>query len=228
MEKIIELLPEQLIVVLFFFLIVVIIALVILTFIALRKGREIKLGPISFGKEDLNGANHKQKGKDPSNNQISNDDVSWSIVEGKIKELKENLIADQYFPSLIIGVGRGGAVVGALLSGCLGSIPLVVIDRIYKWGDNGREDSMLISEIDLSNYNEKVLIVAGELHTGNTAKLYIEHIKASGAKAVKMFVLFKEKYPSFQPNYFGFESDFADIKLPWMITKEYKRQSLEK
>ncbi len=223
-EFIDEYLSKELVLYLLLIAIVILLILLVMVIIAFIKGREIKLGPITFGKYETNLEKKKRK-KSLQEDKVT---ITWMDAEEKIKEIKEKLISDQYFPTLIIGVGRGGAVVGALLSGCLGSIPIIVIDRIYKWDDTGRKDKMLISDIDLSNYSDKVLIVAGELHTGNTAKLYIEYFKKNGAKEVKMYAFFKEKYPSFQPEYFSIESDVSDTTLPWMITSDYKRQSLKK
>ena len=153
--------------------------------------------------------------------------VKWPTVEKGIIKLKEELIRDKYMPSLIVGVGRGGAIIGALLSGCLGHVPILVIDRVYEWEDNIRKDD-LCEKIRLSRNLEKVLLVAGELHTGGTAKTYIEYFKNMGAKEIKYLTFAKDPYPAFNPDYFYIESKKPDIRLPWMITKQYKRESLSK
>lgn len=153
--------------------------------------------------------------------------IKWTTVEKGIKKLKEDLIRDKYLPSLIVGVGRGGSIVGALLSGCLGHIPILVIDRVYEWQDNMRKDD-LCEKIKLSKNLEKVLLVAGELHTGGTAKTYIEYFKTMGANEVKYLAFAKDPYPAINPDYYFIESKKPDIRLPWMITKEYRRESLLK
>jgi len=150
--------------------------------------------------------------------------VSWKKVEKGVVELKEQLINDKYYPTLIIGIGRGGAVISALLSGVLGNVPIIIIDRVYKWSNHQRQEG-LCDEIKISKNIERVLIVAGELHSGNTAKKYTEHFTKIGSKEVKMLTFMKEPYPTFKPDYFYIETKHSDIRFPWMITKEYKRES---
>jgi hypothetical protein len=58
--------------------------------------------------------------------------VSWREVEKGVLKLRDDLINKNYFPILIIGIGRGGSVIGALLSGSFGNISIIVIDRVYE------------------------------------------------------------------------------------------------
>lgn len=153
--------------------------------------------------------------------------IKWRTVEKGIKRLKEYLIRDKYIPSLIVGIGRGGAIIGALLSGCLGHIPILVIDRVYEWEDNIRKDD-LWEKIKLSRNLDKVLLVAGELHTGGTAKIYIKYFKSMEAKEIKFLTFLKDPYPAYKPNYYYIESKKKDTRLPWMLTNEYRRDSLTK
>lgn len=150
--------------------------------------------------------------------------ISWKKVEKGVKQLKEDLIKNNYYPTLIVGIGRGGSIIGALLSGTLGNVPIVVIDRVYNWSDKGRKDG-LYEDIKISKNIEKVLLVAGELHSGNTAKKYTEYFNELGAKEVKMLAFMKEPYPTFKPDFSFIETDKSNIRFPWMITKDYKRDS---
>jgi len=59
--------------------------------------------------------------------------VQLSQVEKGVLELKEKLIKYNYVPTLIVGIGRGCSITGALLSGCLGHVLVLVIDRVYDW-----------------------------------------------------------------------------------------------
>ena len=150
--------------------------------------------------------------------------ISWKMVEKGVLKLKDNLLQKNYYPTLIIGIGRGGAVVGALLSGTLGNIPIIVLDRIYEWKNHVRNED-LFEKIKITKNIDKVLIVAGELHTGNTAKKYIEYFEQMGAKQTKMLAFMKEPYPTFKPDFFFIETDNSRLRFPWMITKDYKRDS---
>jgi len=150
--------------------------------------------------------------------------ISWKKVEKGIKQLKEDLIKANYYPTLIVGIGRGGSITGALLSGTLGNIPIVVIDRVYEWTDKGRKEGVF-ENIRISKNIDRVLLVAGELHSGNTAKKYVEYFQTMGAKEIKMLTFMTEPYPTFKPDFFYIESDKSNIRFPWMITKDYKRDS---
>jgi len=150
--------------------------------------------------------------------------ISWKRVEKGILRLKEDLITDKYYPTIIIGIGRGGAVIGALLSGTLGNVPIIVLDRIYKWENHVRNEG-LFEDIKLTKNIDKVLIVAGELHSGNTAKKYTEYFEQMGAKEIKMLTFMKEPYPTFKPDFYYIQSDKSKLRFPWMITKDYRRES---
>mgnify|MGYP001104853828 CR=1 FL=1 len=150
--------------------------------------------------------------------------ISWRKVEKGVKQLKEDLIKANYYPTLIVGIGRGGSVVGALLSGTLGNVPIIVIDRVYNWGKNEREDGFC-EPIRISKNIERVLLVAGELHTGNTAKKYTEYFREMGAGDIEMLTFMKEPHPTFKPDFFYIETSREDIRFPWMITEDYKRES---
>lgn len=150
--------------------------------------------------------------------------ITWKNVQKGVLYLKDKLIHDNYYPTLIVGIGRGGSIVGALISGTLGNVPILVIDRVYEWTAHQRKEG-LFDEIKITKNIEKVLLVAGELHSGNTAKKYTEYFKQIGANEVRMLTFMKEPYPTFKPDYFFIETNKSDIRFPWMLTKNYKRDS---
>lgn len=150
--------------------------------------------------------------------------ISWRKVEKGIKQFKEDLIKANYYPTLIVGIGRGGAITGALLSGTLGNVPIIVIDRAYDWVGKERKEGFC-ENIRIEKNIDKVLLVAGELHSGNTAKKYIEYFNSMGAKEIRMLTFMKEPYPTFKPDFFYIKSEKTNIRFPWMISKDYKRDS---
>ena len=150
--------------------------------------------------------------------------ISWRIVEKGVKKLKNDLIKSNYYPSIIIGIGRGGSIVGALISGTLGNVPIVVIDRVYKWTNDGREDGFA-ENIKITKNIEKVLLVSGELHSGNTAKKYKEYFDKMGATEVRILTFMKEPFPTFKPDFYYIETDNSNVRFPWMLSNEYKRES---
>lgn len=152
--------------------------------------------------------------------------ISWKEVERGILRLREDLNQANYHPTLIVGIGRGGSIVGALLSGTLGNVPIIVIDRVYEWTNKERKEKFC-EEIRVSKNIDRVLLVAGELHSGNTAKKYTEYFNSMGAKEIKMLAFMQNPYPTFKPDFSYIITEESKIRFPWMITKDYLHQSIE-
>ena len=149
--------------------------------------------------------------------------LSWKFAEKTSKKIAEEMTADNFSPTLIVGIGRGGAVMGALISGVLGHRPLVVIDRKYMWKEGDRVDDMIFPINIPQNLLERVLLVSGEVHSGNTMKIYHKHFKELGAKLIRRATLYYEKGATVKVEYKGLESTKKDILMPWMFTKQYIR-----
>lgn len=149
--------------------------------------------------------------------------LSWKFAERKIQEISDSLIKDNFSPTLIIGIGRGGAIVGSMISGCLGHRPLLVIDREYKWKIEGREEDMLFSVNIPQSYLRKVLLVSGEIHSGRTMKIYYDYLISIGAARIKKAVLFFEKGCPLTVDYIGIVSSKKNVLMPWMFSQNYIR-----
>jgi len=149
--------------------------------------------------------------------------LSWKFAEKVAKKIAEEMTADNFSPSLIVGIGRGGAIMGALISGSLGHRPLVVIDRKYTWKEGDRFDEMIFPVHIPEDFLERVLIVSGGVHTGSTMKLYYEHFKKLGATCIKRASLYYEKGATVKVEYKGLESRKKNILMPWMFTRQYIR-----
>lgn len=174
--------------------------------------------------------------------------ISWKQACDGVRNLEQQLIRDQFIPDLIVGIGRGGAITGALLSGCLGdihsrlkkgdtsqeekqgsNIPLLVIDRKYIWDNQkySRSDGML-DNIDISDAPNNILLVAGELHSGGTAKFYTNYFESLGAIDVRMLSLVTEPYPKdCKAHYHHLVINNRELKLPWHLTENYKHDSMK-
>ncbi|MEM3592967.1 MAG: phosphoribosyltransferase family protein [Candidatus Micrarchaeia archaeon] len=150
--------------------------------------------------------------------------LSWRFAQKAAKRIAEELTADDFSPTIIIGISRGGAIMGALISGCLGHRPLVVIDPKYTWKEGYRFDDMIFNVDIPQNFLEKVLLVSGEVHSGNTMKFYYEHFKKVGAKSIRRATLYYEKMAPIKVEYKGLESTKQNILMPWMFTKQYIRE----
>lgn len=150
--------------------------------------------------------------------------LSWKSAEKSAIHIASSLGSDDFIPSLIVGIGRGGAVFGALISGCIGHKPLLVIDRKYAWVDGRRFDDLVLKLSLPKELLSKVLLVGGEVHTGNTMKLYYDYFIQIGANEVRRGTFLLQDGCIEKIEYWGIKSKL-DRRMPWMFSKQYRRES---
>lgn len=151
---------------------------------------------------------------------------NWKDVDKHTKSIIKKIRADSFYPDVIIMIGRGGSILGSILSGNLHdpkqcpdsakrNIPILGADRLYDWQDGQRievENTM----IDFSPLAGKtVLLVAADVLSGGTMKLFVKQISAVEPKSLKTACLVKGMTATFQPDYVGKEIP-ADFVMPWM------------
>jgi probable phosphoglycerate mutase len=151
--------------------------------------------------------------------------LSWKVVEKATQRIVEQMAVDGFSPTLIVGIGRGGAIMGALVSGYLGHRPLLVIDRKYIWKEGRRIDDMLLHLRLPPELIKNVLLIAGEVHTGNTMRTYYNYFKNIGSKQVFRATFYYQEGCTEHLEYIGLKSS-KNLILPWMISKNYVRESL--
>lgn len=155
--------------------------------------------------------------------------INWNDVCNGVLFLNDQLVKSDYIPTHIVGIGRGGAILGALISGNLletKHIPFSSYERKYnKDGTKMRTvdlfDGVSLGEdVNLS----KVLLVAGDVGTGLTAKAFTSWLNDQGAKEIRFAVLIKSPSPAKLPDYF-YKTFWTEqgLSLPWMISQNYKR-----
>lgn len=110
-----------------------------------------------------------------------------------------------YDPTMIVGIGRGGAVYGSLLSYQLGELPILALDRTYNHLDDGRETKTMYPFRIPKAYLKRVLLVAGESHTKKTLKTFTNKLKELGAGEIRNCVFYKQILPE--------NPDAADVKI---------------
>lgn len=155
--------------------------------------------------------------------------LHWHDVERYSRKLIRKMRKSHLVPDIIVGIGRGGAILGALLSGNLlgkrgrrqqgdkavANIPLVVLDRRYEWRD-GQRIELSDPTVDLLRLADKaILLVAGDVSTGETMEMYKNQLIQAGAKEVHTACLVKGMATTLQPEYYG-KALPADFRMPWM------------
>ena len=158
--------------------------------------------------------------------------LTWENMACAARKTVLDLINDRYTPSLVFGIGRGGAIYGSMISSCIGRSPVLVIDRIYtkRLDNNKRSDSMLFRPKIPSYYLSKVLLVAGDANTGGTMELYEQYLNKLGAKEIKKAVFLKTDACKEIIHYVGRHTDKYDTlkdKLPWRKLVPYKHEPVD-
>ena len=151
--------------------------------------------------------------------------ISWDESKKYLKILLKRIETDRFVPDYIVGIGRSGAIVGALISGNMqdndkpANVPIIACDRFFRWGENGREeiDDEIIDFSPLKGC--KVLLVCGDVSTGGTIKFYRKKIAAVQPAELKTAVMIKVKSATFEPDYFGKELT-TGFQFPWVIEKD--------
>ena len=148
---------------------------------------------------------------------------SWKDLEIGVTNLREQLISDGYIPSLLVGIGRGGAVVSALLSGNMidkKHIPFIALDRKYE-EERGMRKARLFDDVVFKKDLDKVLLVAGDVYTGDTATVFIEFLQNLGAKEIKFLVFTKVNSTKRRPDYYYINTSVTELNFPWMLSDKY-------
>jgi hypoxanthine phosphoribosyltransferase len=150
--------------------------------------------------------------------------VSWRRAQRLTIAMTQRMIADGYLPTLIVGIARGGAVMSALIAGILGDRPIAAFTEQHLWKDGRREDRALIDfVVHDEQLLERVLVVAGELHTGNSMREVCRSLEAMGAKQIRRAVLYHEIGGTEPVEYAGFRTRRKMVRLPWMFSRNYRR-----
>ena len=150
---------------------------------------------------------------------------SWLSAKRSAKKIVNNLInsENKFIPTLIVCIGRGGAIFGSLISyqlkirGISGYI--LAVDRISAIKEKEKIVDLVIEpEIKEEALVKNVLLVAGDTYTGKTMAKYIQWLNSSGInkKNIKLASFFIYKFCDIKVDYYGVEGNGMK-KLPWYL-----------
>ncbi len=147
-------------------------------------------------------------------------DKAFKTADIIAKELLDVNSNTFYDPTMIVGIGRGGAVYGSLLSYELGELPILALDRTYRHLDDGRETKAMYPFRIPKAYLKRVLLVAGESHTKKTLKIFTDKLIELGAGEIRNCVFYKQilpetsDTPDIKIHYYGVSKE-KDYLMPW-------------
>lgn len=130
----------------------------------------------------------------------------WKHVDKLIRKLLADMRVHGYIPEVIIGVGRGGAILAGILAGNLGHIPLFVLDTVLEHTDGVSTATIRWTAHCPPLKDKSVLIVVGELYSGEDLKKGVEFVRKKNPREIKTATLLTHPAASIHPDFVGFES----------------------
>lgn len=141
------------------------------------------------------------------------------------KNVAKNVEASEFHPTIIIGIGRGGSIFGSLISYNLYHTPILSIDREYEWLEKRHNKMLFAFDIPI-HLTHRVLLVAGEAHTGGTMETFTKYLKSIGSREIKTCVFYKQSVCTQNIDFCGMEGENT-ILMPWQDAQSI-RDSLSK
>lgn len=153
-------------------------------------------------------------------------ELTWQQAFTKADEIAKKMLDDKnketyYLPTLIVGIGRGGASFGSLISYRLGELPILALDRYYGYDNDNRRETKDMYPFRIPKvFLEKVLLVAGESHTRETLKVFKEKLFRMGAGQIRTCVFYNQQLleektaVDFKIDYYGIGKR-KDYLMPW-------------
>ncbi len=150
--------------------------------------------------------------------------ISWRKIEQGVEEIIRQLRAANYVPDVIIALGRSGAILGGLIAGNMGNLPLALLDRQFSWDERRREHiQSKFTDVHIGPETQRVLLVVGEVYTGQTLITSLAKLKgALAGKQVQTCSLVISRTAPFRVDY-SFLTVDKTVRPAWVIADEYLR-----
>lgn len=151
---------------------------------------------------------------------------TWFRMRRQCLVLIEKIRDAPYIPDLVVGLGRSGAILGGIIAGNLGVLPIATVDREYRLSEGGARSVIPRLMIDREIIKGKrVLLVDALPHTGDTMRVIAEELKKCGPSEMKTASLYVEKYCIQRPDFY-LKVVKKVRRLPWRFTKAWREDFL--
>jgi hypoxanthine phosphoribosyltransferase len=147
--------------------------------------------------------------------------IRWSRLVSVLQDFSNDLRSDGFEPSLIVGVGKGGVTIAALIGGHFSGTFVVAVRRGRR--RHGKkvgiieEDSLLqlaLTTLAPKAASANVLLVTDIAHSGNTFERYREALQKMGFSQVRTFAYCIRRGISYAPDYYMVRSS-RKLSFPW-------------
>jgi uncharacterized protein len=145
--------------------------------------------------------------------------ISWRRIDKIVRELVSEVERSTFSPDLIVGVGRGGTLIAAMLATNMeGRIELACIDTEATWDAAGRKHVLLRSpERHPELKGRRVLLVVAELYSGQDMRDAINDLENRGTAELRTLAVLSGPSSNFRPAFVGLETEHEPV-APWRLT----------
>lgn len=145
----------------------------------------------------------------------------WKQVTKLVREMLTDMRTRGYTPDLVLGVGRGGSILAGMLAGNMGHLPLAVLDTVLEHPQGVSRVEFRFPDCCPPLRDKNVLIVVGELYSGEDLRHAIEFVRRRHPREIKTASLLTHPAASVRPDFIGFQSA-KPLSAPWRMTDAYK------
>jgi len=143
--------------------------------------------------------------------------LSWDEIYDMHLNLAKQIIKSGFQPDVIVGIARGGWVIGRILSDLLSNNKTANLKiEFYTGISETSEKPKITQEVSVDVYNKKILVCDDVSDTGKSLKVAVEYLKSKGAEEVKVACLHKKSWSIFTPDYYVHQLD-KWIIYPWEV-----------
>jgi hypoxanthine phosphoribosyltransferase len=145
----------------------------------------------------------------------------WKQVASLVRSMIDEMRGRGYSPDLVLGIGRGGSILAGMLAGNLGHLPLAVLDTVLEHPDGVSRVRFRFPDCCPSLKDKNVLIVVGELYSGEDMRHAIDYVRRRHPHDIKTAALLTHPAASVRPDFIGFRSA-KPLSAPWRMTDAYR------
>jgi hypoxanthine phosphoribosyltransferase len=150
--------------------------------------------------------------------------ISWRRIDGLVANLVDEIEQRNFDPDLILGVGRGGALIAAMLATNLeGRIELACVDTDMEVDEAGRKHVQLRGPERLPDMNGRhILLVVAELYSGQDMRDAINYVETHSPAGLKTLAVLAGPSSNVRPTFVGLQTKHEPL-APWRLTDAAKR-----
>ena len=142
--------------------------------------------------------------------------VRWGDVFSLSLNLAKSIAESGYVPDIVVGILRGGYIVGRIISDALAR-PIAAVEVKFYKGIGSRGTKPIITQPIMADMaGKKVLIVDDVVESGRTLEVVTELCSIRGASGVRTAALYVKPWAMMNPDYYAAKVE-EWVVFPWEV-----------